>query len=142
MNIVAWMCRDQLVNDDEKSSEEKKMYLSRLILNPRSRAVQRDLASPYDLHRTVMSGFPEDLGKHEDRVLYRLDQMDYGKQLSPAGAIATGARLDSARFNLPGAGSAMDNPEIKQIELPPMTGQRLHLSSARQPDQAVVPKHR
>jgi len=55
------------------------MYLSRLILNPRNRQVQSDLSSPYQLHRTVMSGFAT--GKVQiDRsapdaagVLYRLD---------------------------------------------------------------------
>ncbi|MBX5446264.1 type I-E CRISPR-associated protein Cas6/Cse3/CasE, partial [Sphaerobacter sp.] len=33
------------------------MYLSRLILNPRSRDVRRDLADCQQLHRSVMSGF-------------------------------------------------------------------------------------
>jgi CRISPR system Cascade subunit CasE len=33
------------------------MYLSRLLLNPRSRAVWRDLADCQAMHRTVMSGF-------------------------------------------------------------------------------------
>lgn len=37
------------------------LYLSRLLLDPRSRAVRRDLADCQALHRTVMSGFP-DLG--------------------------------------------------------------------------------
>ena len=47
------------------------MYLSQLILNPRSRQVRSELARPYELHRTVMSGFvpkPQD-----ERVLFRLD---------------------------------------------------------------------
>ena len=35
------------------------MYLSRLILNPRSREVRRDLGSHHDLHRTVLSLFPQ-----------------------------------------------------------------------------------
>jgi CRISPR system Cascade subunit CasE len=52
------------------------MYLSRLILNPRSRAVRGDLANCQVLHRTVMSAFP-DLPDAEARarlgVLYRLD---------------------------------------------------------------------
>jgi CRISPR system Cascade subunit CasE len=48
------------------------MYLSRLILNPRGRAVQREIANPYDLHRTVMTAFPEDLPDRE-RVLFRFD---------------------------------------------------------------------
>lgn len=55
------------------------MYYSRLILNPRSRKVQRDLSDPYELHRTILHGFP--VGKVEvDRttdeaagVLYRVD---------------------------------------------------------------------
>jgi len=48
------------------------MYLSRLILNPRTRRVQRELANPYELHRTVMRGFPESLPSGE-RVLFRID---------------------------------------------------------------------
>jgi len=48
------------------------MYLSRLILNPRNRGVQRELANPYELHRTMMRGFPETLPAGE-RVLFRVD---------------------------------------------------------------------
>jgi CRISPR system Cascade subunit CasE len=53
------------------------MYLSRLILNPRSRTVQRDLADCHELHRSVMSGFPDVLATGDARarlgVLYRAD---------------------------------------------------------------------
>jgi len=48
------------------------MYLSRLILNPRTRRVQRELANPYELHRTLMAAFPPNLPQGE-RVLYRVD---------------------------------------------------------------------
>jgi CRISPR system Cascade subunit CasE len=48
------------------------MYLSRLILNPRDRDAQRDLANVYELHRTLMSAFPEDLPDRE-RVLFRVE---------------------------------------------------------------------
>lgn len=34
------------------------MYLSRLILNPRSRQVRNELADPYEMHRTICSAFP------------------------------------------------------------------------------------
>ena len=34
------------------------MYLSRLILNPRSRQVRNELADPYEMHRTVCKAFP------------------------------------------------------------------------------------
>lgn len=64
------------------------MYLSRLILNPRNRQVQTDLSNPYQLHRTVMSGFAT--GKVQvDRsapdaagVLYRLDSNEYQGRLA------------------------------------------------------------
>lgn len=53
------------------------MYLSRLILNPRSRAVRRDLADCQALHRTIMGAFPElpDVDDPRARlgVLYRLE---------------------------------------------------------------------
>ena len=48
------------------------MYLSKLTLNPHNRQVQRELANPYQLHRTIMSGFPETLPENE-RVLHRLE---------------------------------------------------------------------
>lgn len=53
------------------------MYLSRLILNPRSRAVWRDLADCQELHRTVMSAFPDSVdgpsGRVRFSVLHRVD---------------------------------------------------------------------
>lgn len=54
------------------------MYLSRLILNQRSRGVRRDLADCHEMHRTIMSAFPE-VPKHEGNprerygVLYRIE---------------------------------------------------------------------
>lgn len=48
------------------------MYLSRLILNPQHRQVQRELANPYERHRTIMRAFPSDLPEDE-RVLHRLE---------------------------------------------------------------------
>ncbi|BAS27313.1 type I-E CRISPR-associated protein Cas6/Cse3/CasE [Limnochorda pilosa] len=53
------------------------MYLSRLILNPRNRAVRRDLADVQGLHRTLMRGFPAIEAHAEARqrfgMLYRLE---------------------------------------------------------------------
>ena len=37
------------------------MYLSRLILNPRHRRVQREVANPYEMHRSLMRAFPDNL---------------------------------------------------------------------------------
>ncbi len=49
------------------------MFLSRLMLNPRSRRVQRELSNPYELHRSVCAAFPDTLPP-EERVLYRVDE--------------------------------------------------------------------
>lgn len=48
------------------------MYLSRLLLDARSREVQREIANPYEMHRTVLRGFPTPLPSGE-RVLFRLE---------------------------------------------------------------------
>jgi CRISPR system Cascade subunit CasE len=48
------------------------MYLTQLVLNPFSAAVQRDIADAYALHRTVMSGYPATIPAGE-RVLHRLE---------------------------------------------------------------------
>lgn len=50
------------------------MYLSRLILNPRSRQVQAELARPYEMHRTILRAFPPVMPDNE-RVLFRVDHV-------------------------------------------------------------------
>lgn len=49
------------------------MYLSKLILNPRSRRVQREVAEPYQMHRSLMGAFPKNLKEGDERVLFRLE---------------------------------------------------------------------
>ncbi len=49
------------------------MYLSRLILNPRNRRVQREIAGPYQMHRSIMRAFPDNLQPEAERVLFRLE---------------------------------------------------------------------
>jgi CRISPR system Cascade subunit CasE len=52
------------------------MYLSKLMLNPRSRAVRRDLADCHNLHRTLLSAFPQaqtEASRDEFGLLYRID---------------------------------------------------------------------
>ena len=49
------------------------MYLSRLILNPRDRRVQREIGEPYQMHKTLMRSFPDDIDREKDRILFRVD---------------------------------------------------------------------
>ncbi|NLG51540.1 MAG: type I-E CRISPR-associated protein Cas6/Cse3/CasE [Chloroflexi bacterium] len=57
------------------------MYLSRLILNPRNRRVQNEMARPYELHRSVLKAFPDAMPDSE-RVLYRVDHDARGERLT------------------------------------------------------------
>ncbi len=51
------------------------MYLSRLLLDPRSRQVQRELSNHYELHRTLTAQFPEE-SREDIGLLYRVERPD------------------------------------------------------------------
>ena len=55
------------------------MYFSRLLLNPRSRRVLHDAADPYEMHRTVLRGFPDKAAGGPGRVLWRLEREKPGR---------------------------------------------------------------
>lgn len=107
------------------------MYLSRLILNPRSRQARNELADPYEMHRTVMKAF---VGRLEDdeRVLFRVE-------VQPRSGIPTllvqslhepdwSLLITSQRnylldqVHLP---FGADNPAVKEVNLSLKAGQRL-----------------
>lgn len=48
------------------------MYLSQLKLSPAEIQVKRDLANPYELHRTILRAFPTPLPEGE-RILFRVE---------------------------------------------------------------------
>lgn len=102
------------------------MILSRLLLNPHSRQVQRDVADVYQLHRSVMNGFPERLPS-EERVLFRLDEDHDGRptllvqsQTAPdwSGLAASYLRPSDPFDPIP-------NPAVKRVELAFRAGQML-----------------
>lgn len=49
------------------------MHLSRLTFNPRSRQARRDLAHPYELHRSLLQAFPGADQGGPGRILWRLE---------------------------------------------------------------------
>ncbi|MFF9779461.1 type I-E CRISPR-associated protein Cas6/Cse3/CasE [Streptomyces sp. NPDC013978] len=70
--------------------------LARIRLNPRSRAVQRDLHDAAQLHRTLMRLVPDDLGtspRQAAGLLYRLDETDTTSTL-----LVQATALDPARL--------------------------------------------
>ena len=52
------------------------MYLSKLVLDPTSYRVQKDLGNPYQLHRTIMKAFPDNLKENNSngRILFRINK--------------------------------------------------------------------
>ncbi|WP_298630719.1 type I-E CRISPR-associated protein Cas6/Cse3/CasE [uncultured Thermus sp.] len=49
------------------------MWISKLVLNLRSKAARRDLANPYEMHRTLSRGVSEALKEGRERLLWRLE---------------------------------------------------------------------
>jgi CRISPR system Cascade subunit CasE len=97
------------------------MYLSRLILNPRHRRVQRELARPYELHRTVLSAFGETLPPDE-RVLYRVDTDARSGQLA---LLVQSQHLPDWRWADGLQGYLLSPAQCKSIELALTLGQVL-----------------
>ncbi len=95
------------------------MYLSRLILDPRSRDVQRDLADCQRLHRRVMSLFPDlpDKGKARAQlgVLYRLDANALSGYTLLVQALVSPAWSSLPNAYLLETGGDPPNPESKPL---------------------------
>ena len=96
------------------------MYLSRLEINPRSREVRRDLSDVYQMHRTVMSAFPDVKERQEARadlaVLYRLeiDERSRGTVLLvQSGALPDWTHL--APYYLFDSGGEVGNPATRDL---------------------------
>jgi len=49
------------------------MWVSKLVLNPASKAARRDLANPYEMHRTLSKAVSEALKEGGERLLWRLE---------------------------------------------------------------------
>ena len=55
------------------------LYLSQLVLDPRSRQVQSELRDPYQMHRTLSKAFGDDAELYEQaRCLFRVDEAQDG----------------------------------------------------------------
>ncbi|RDI95464.1 type I-E CRISPR-associated protein Cas6/Cse3/CasE [Meiothermus sp. QL-1] len=49
------------------------MWVSKLVLNLRSKAARRDLANPYQMHRTLSKAVSQALKEGKERLLWRLE---------------------------------------------------------------------
>jgi CRISPR system Cascade subunit CasE len=103
------------------------MYLSRLLLNPRSRQAQREAADPYNLHRTLMQAFPDK--RDQSGVLHRLevDPRSGGIMLLVQSQVAPdwSFLVEKAYLLPPDPFSDLENPAVKPFSLTLQTGQIL-----------------
>lgn len=108
------------------------MYLSRLVLDPRARLVQVDLANPYQLHRTICSAFPQDMPENE-RVLFRLEAQNYDPTLCVLIQSLTPPdwRPLERRVYL------LHPAEVKEVELNPETGDILRFRLLANPTKRI-----
>lgn len=100
------------------------LYLSRLILNPRSPAVRRDLADCHALHARILGGFPREAGiqgqaRERFGILFRLETQPRSgiPQLLVQSAVEPDWSHLPDDYLLPGdplAGEA--NPDSKRID--------------------------
>jgi CRISPR system Cascade subunit CasE len=100
------------------------MYLSKLTLNPRpnTRAVQRDLADPYQLHRTILRAFPHAADGGPGRVLFRLEA---SRDDNPPVLLVQSDKPPDWSVLAAIPGYLLRPPESKELVLRVRTGQRL-----------------
>lgn len=111
------------------------MFLSKLILSVRDRVARRDLASPYEMHRTILSagfdGVPKDA---VGRVLFRTDADRTGRT-PPVVIVQSDREPDWTR--LP-TGYTADEPVCKPFDPRFRPGQRLRFRLRANPTKRVA----
>ncbi|MFQ5436154.1 MAG: type I-E CRISPR-associated protein Cas6/Cse3/CasE, partial [Anaerolineae bacterium] len=119
------------------------MYLSRLLLNPRNRQVQRETADPYNLHRTLMQAFGPN--REQAGVLHRLDTNPRtgGILLLVQSQTAPNWQpLAQKAYLLPADPfSGLENPAVKPVNLALQVGQILRfrlVANKRQGNLVVI----
>jgi CRISPR system Cascade subunit CasE len=116
------------------------MYLSRLVLNLRNDQVRKDISHPYEMHRTLLRAYPDDLstqlntpnsapmaefGGKAERLLYRVES----DSRTGVPTVLVQSHLAPNWTQLP-AGYLLEdegraNPQVKQLQLALHNGQFL-----------------
>jgi CRISPR system Cascade subunit CasE len=95
------------------------------MLNLRSRHVRIDLARPYEMHRTLMQAFPDDLKAEIERVLYRVEtdpRIGLPTVLVQSKLAPNWTKLPLGYLY---SGQGPLNPQVKEINLTLRAGQLL-----------------
>lgn len=114
------------------------MFLSKLVLNLRNPQARRDLACAYELHRTLMSGYPYPRDEHRSDLLFRVDS---SPAVPPVTLVQTQAEPDW--FRLP-AGYLLCRADFKSLDSALRelhAGQRLRFRLRANPTKRVAAKN-
>lgn len=111
------------------------MFLSQLALNIRDRLARRDLASPYEMHRTLMNSYPYPRVEHQCDLLFRVEPSKNGV---PTVLVQT--------RELPDWSGQSDSyllraPESKPFDFAVTPGQRLRFRLRANPTKRVASKN-
>lgn len=111
------------------------MYLSRLLLDPTSRQVQRETADPYNLHRTILKAFDTD--RESANILHRIETNGSSGQtilLVQSDIKPNWQPLLEKAYLLPeDPFTELANPAVKEINLPLQNRQLLRFRLCANP---------
>jgi CRISPR system Cascade subunit CasE len=98
-------------------AEMMEIYLTKMILNPRSRKVRRDVGNSQEMHHTISNAFPETNKETTPRqkygILYRLETDNRNGRVSLL--VQSNAEPDWSRLEADYLQSGEGNPACKRI---------------------------
>ena len=111
------------------------MFLSKLSLNPHSLPARRDLARPYEMHRTLMNGYPYPRVEGRCDLLFRVEPSRTGPPV-----VLVQTRDDPDWSRLPD-GYLLGPAPCKPLDLTVRPGQRLRFRLRANPTKRVAAKN-
>jgi len=112
------------------------MFLSKLMLNPQAPLGRRDLAHPYEMHRTLMNAYPYPRTDNQCDVLFRVDPARTGPPV-----VLVQTQEDPARWSKLPNRYLVGQAECKLFDLAVISGQRLRFRLRANPTKRVAAKN-
>jgi CRISPR system Cascade subunit CasE len=89
------------------------MYLSKLLLDPVSHQVQREVANRYELHRTLTAQFPQE-ARQDINLLYRIELPD--RQVYQPITLLVQTQIEPVWNALAESGLLTEQPQVKLFD--------------------------
>jgi CRISPR system Cascade subunit CasE len=112
------------------------MFLSKLVLNTRDRQTRYDLARPYEMHRTLMNGYPHPRVENRCDLLFRVEPSRMGPPV-----VLVQTREDPTEWSGLPINYLLEPAHCKPFELFIPAGQRLRFRLRANPTKRVAAKN-